>query len=80
MDKLLVEQAREASHGDSVTEDFNVASLNTGQNAYEVAHNVIKSNLSLQYMFLNFSTSFFLFVSGLKIDLETIAKIKRKYS
>ncbi|XP_037628179.1 regulator of telomere elongation helicase 1 isoform X2 [Sebastes umbrosus] len=43
VDKLLVEQAREASHGDSVTEDFNVASLNT----------------------------------GLKIDLETIAKIKQ---
>lgn len=43
VDKLLVEQAREARHGNSVTEDFNVESLNT----------------------------------GLKIDLETIAKIKQ---
>ncbi|XP_028265635.1 regulator of telomere elongation helicase 1 isoform X2 [Parambassis ranga] len=29
VDRLLVEQAKEASHGDSVTEDFNVESLNS---------------------------------------------------
>ncbi|XP_023134793.2 regulator of telomere elongation helicase 1 isoform X2 [Amphiprion ocellaris] len=43
VDKLLLEQAKEASHGNSATEDFNVESLN----------------------------------SGLKIDIETIAKIKQ---
>ncbi|XP_040927591.1 regulator of telomere elongation helicase 1 isoform X3 [Betta splendens] len=30
VDRLLVEQAKEASHGDSVTEDFNVESLSSG--------------------------------------------------
>ncbi|XP_040009350.1 regulator of telomere elongation helicase 1 isoform X2 [Xiphias gladius] len=30
VDRLLVEQAKEASHGDSVTEDFNVESINSG--------------------------------------------------
>ena len=34
VDRLLVEQAKEASHGDSVTEDINVESLNSGQTAY----------------------------------------------
>ncbi|XP_051805609.1 regulator of telomere elongation helicase 1 isoform X2 [Acanthochromis polyacanthus] len=43
VDKLLLEQVKEASHGDSATEDFNVESLS----------------------------------SGLKIDIETIAKIKQ---
>uniref|UniRef100_A0A7N6C434 Regulator of telomere elongation helicase 1 n=1 Tax=Anabas testudineus TaxID=64144 RepID=A0A7N6C434_ANATE len=32
VDRLLVEQAKEASRGDSVTEDFNVESLSSGQN------------------------------------------------
>uniref|UniRef100_A0A3Q1BIE7 Regulator of telomere elongation helicase 1 n=1 Tax=Amphiprion ocellaris TaxID=80972 RepID=A0A3Q1BIE7_AMPOC len=31
VDKLLLEQAKEASHGNSATEDFNVESLNSGQ-------------------------------------------------
>ncbi|XP_040918142.1 regulator of telomere elongation helicase 1-like [Toxotes jaculatrix] len=43
VDRLLVDQAKQVSHGDSVTEDFNVESL----------------------------------TSGLKIELDTIAKIKQ---
>uniref|UniRef100_A0A4W6E882 Regulator of telomere elongation helicase 1 n=1 Tax=Lates calcarifer TaxID=8187 RepID=A0A4W6E882_LATCA len=45
VDRLLVEQAKEASHGQTVTEDFNAESLS----------------------------------SGLKIDIATIAKMKRNY-
>lgn len=31
MDRLLAEQAKDASRGDSVSEDFNVEALNSGQ-------------------------------------------------
>lgn len=33
VDRLLVEQAKDVAHGDSVTGDFNVESLNSGQEA-----------------------------------------------
>lgn len=34
VNRLLVEQAKDVSHGDSVSGDFNVDSLNSGQNGY----------------------------------------------
>uniref|UniRef100_A0A3Q1JAH5 Regulator of telomere elongation helicase 1 n=1 Tax=Anabas testudineus TaxID=64144 RepID=A0A3Q1JAH5_ANATE len=41
VDRLLVEQAKEASRGDSVTEDFNVESLNSSKQFFSVLTEIL---------------------------------------